>query len=210
MANAAERGRPMRRCARCGRTGYNAFERTIDPAGSDPEWVCTHREPCLARRLERWRAGTRTALGRAPSSPITPWADEDQKACVVAVDPDATERLEQLVRDLTPLQVEQLDGSPRAMARLSRGDYCLIVVDAGAGDPLAFCNELYRRLSRGRLSRVPLIIVREPGQRLRGPLAKLAGRPQAECLTRPMTPPAFMAGISTTLGWAGFDDVQSA
>lgn len=210
MASAAERGRPRRRCARCGRTGYNAFERTTDPAGSDLEWVCTHREPCLARRLERWRAGSRTALGRAPSSPITPWADEDRKAGVLAVDPAATERLDQLVRDLTPLQVERLDGSPRAMARLSRGDYSLVVVDASAGDPLAFCNELYRRLSRGRLSRVPLIIVRERGQPLRGPLAKLAARPQAECLTLPMTPPAFMAGISATLGWGGHDDVRTA
>jgi hypothetical protein len=192
----------MRTCARCGRRGYNAFE----PIGEGPDWACSHDEPCRGRRREVWRAGTRAAVGRPRSSPITPWVGEDEKACVIGSDDESTAVLERIVRDLTPLEVERLGCSAQAMARLSHTDYRLVVLDARPGDPLAFCNEVYRRLSRPERLGIPVLITADSPAELRGPLAQLAARARTHLLPRPATHAGLDEAITHAMGW---DDASS-
>src|SRR5918998_2023512 len=134
MSSRGERVRTVRTCVRCGRTGANAFERVTD-LGTEDAWACTHEEPCAARRRSSWRAGRRVSLGRPRSSPLLAWSDEGQQGCVIGSDPDAVSSIEHVLRELTPLDVEPLDSTPRSLDRLSRGKYCVVVVDTDPSDP---------------------------------------------------------------------------
>lgn len=122
-------------------------------------------------------------------------------ACVLGADRARATDLEQLVRDYTPLEVERLPLHPRAMSRLSRGAFRLIVLDAEETDPLAYCNEVYRRLSGPGRRQVPLVICIGAGQTLRPPLRRLADRPNTRVLDRPPGPAQLLEAIGGALGW---------
>lgn len=203
MASLGESGRTSRTCVRCGRIGSNAFERATDVGSSRSAWACRHAEPCAARRRSRWRADERQTLGRPRSSPLLAWTDERQQSCVIGADPEAVSDLEQFLRELTPLDVEALDTSPRSLMRLSRGSYSVIVVDTDPSDPLAYCNEVYRRLSSTSRSQLPIVICAPPNQPIRPPIRDLVGRPNVRIVERPMRPDDLVAAVSDALRSSG-------
>jgi len=199
MSSLGDGGRTLRTCVRCGRSGFNAFEAVIEPGTPQRVWACTHVDPCAARRVAEWRAGRRASLGRPRSSPLLAWTDERQQSCVIGADRDAVSSLERLLRQLTPLDVEALDISPRSLGRLSRGSYCVVVVDTDPSDPLAYCNEVYRRLSSASRRQVPIVICSRRNQPIRPPLRELAGRPNVRIVDRPTLPKDLVAAVSDAL-----------
>ena len=199
MSSLGESGRTRRTCVRCGRTGSNAFEQVTDVQTDRAAWACTHAAPCSARRRSRWRADERVTLGRPRSSPLLAWTDERQQSCVIGADPDAVSSLEHLLRELMPLDVEALDPSPRSLSRLSRGKYCVVVVDADPSDPLAYCNEVYRRLSSSSRRQLPIVICSPPDQAIRPPMRELVGRPNVRIVKRPMRPDQLVTAVSDAL-----------
>ena len=203
MASRGEDARAVRTCVRCGRTGANAFERVSDVVSEAPAWACTHVEPCAARRRSSWRAGRRANLGRPRCSPLLAWSDEDQQGCVIGADRAAVSTLEHLLRELTPLEVEQLDSTPRSLDRLSRGKFSVVVVDTDPSDPLAYCNELHRRLSSASRRQLPIVICSAPDQPVRPPLRELLGRPNVRLIERPMRPEALVAAVADALRAGG-------
>ena len=203
MSSRGERVRTIRTCVRCGRTGANAFERVTDVGIDGPAWACTHVEPCAARRRSSWRAGRRVSLGRPRSSPLLAWSDEGQQSCVIGTDRSAVSTLEHLVRELTPLEVETLDSTPRSLDRLSRGKFCVVVVDTDPSDPLAYCNELYRRLSTASRRMLPIVICSRPDEPVRPPIRALLGRPNVRMVERPTRPEALVAAIADALRASG-------
>ena len=114
------------------------------------------------------------------------------------------------MRELTPLEVDTLDLSPRAMTRLSRGSYCLVVLDARRSDPLAYCNELVRRLSSPNRRQIPIVICADPGTELRPPLRSLLDRPAARLVERPVAGPGLGAAVADALGWVPGGEELSA
>jgi hypothetical protein len=205
MSSLGDGGRTSRTCVRCGRIGSNAFERVADVGSSRSAWACTHAEPCAARRRSRWRADERLSRGRPKSSPLLAWTDERRQSCVIGADPAAVSGLEQLLRELTPLDVEALDPSPRSLSRLSRGTYSVVVVDTDPSDPLAYCNEVYRRLSSTSRRLVPIVICSPPNQPIRPPIRKLVGRPNVRIVERPMRPDDLVSAVSDALRSSGVD-----
>jgi hypothetical protein len=199
MSSLGESGRTLRTCVRCGRTGSNAFEQVTDVESGRASWACSHAEPCSARRRSRWRAEERVTLGRPRSSPLLAWTDERQQSCVIGAHPDAVSSLQHLLRELTPMDVEALDLSPRSLRRLSRGKYCVVVVDADASDPLAYCNEVYRRLSSSSHHQQPIVICSPPDQPIRAPMRDLVGRPNVRIVERPMRPDDLVTAVSDVL-----------
>ncbi len=189
----------LRTCVRCGRSGSNAFEQVTEPGTPQPVWACTHADPCAARRGAEWRAGRRASLGRPRSSPLLAWTDERQQSCVIGADKDAVSSLERLLRQLTPLDVEALDISPRSLGRLSRGSFCVVVVDADPSDPLAYCNEVYRRLSSTGRRQVPIVICSRRNQPIRPPIRELVGRSNVRIVDRPTPPEDLVAAVSDAL-----------
>ena len=199
MSSLGESGRTLRTCVRCGRTGSNAFEHVNDVESGEAAWACRHAEPCSARRRSRWRADERMTLGRPRSSPLLAWTDERQQGCVIGADPDAVSSLEHLLRERTPLDVEALDLSPRSLTRLSRGNYCVVVVDTGPSDPIAYCNEVYRRLSSSSRRQQPIVICSPSDQPIRAPMRDLVGRPNVRIVERPMRPDDLLTAVSDAL-----------
>lgn len=202
MSTVGEVTRTLRTCVRCGRNGWNAFERVTDER-HNPGWACTHVEPCSARRRSQWRATRGAHLGRPPSSPLLAWADEGQQSCVIGADRDAVSSLEHALRELTPLEVEALDPSPRSLSRLSRGTYCVVVVNTDPSDPLAYCNEVYRRLSSASRRHMPIVLCSPPDQAIRPPLRELVGRANVRIVESPMRPEALVAAVSDALHSSG-------
>lgn len=210
MASLGERGRAIRTCVRCGRSGCNAFERATDAGrGEEIAWICSHLEPCAARRRTHWRAGRRASMGRPASSPLLAWTDEGRQSCVIGADRNAVSSVEHLLRELTPLEVESLDPSPRSLSRLSRGTYCVIVVDADPSDPLAYCNEVYRRLSSASRRQLPIVICSARDEPIRPPLRQLIGRPNVRLVERPLRAGDLVAALSDVLRPAGHERVAS-
>lgn len=203
MASRGEGERTIRTCVRCGRTGANAFERITDVGTDAPAWACTHVEPCAARRRSSWRAGRRVSLGRPRSSPLLAWNDDGQQSCVIGSDRSAVSTLEHLMRELTPLEVEPLDSTPRSLDRLSRGKFCVVVVDTDPSDPLAYCNELHRRLSTASRRLLPIVICSRSDQPVRPPIRELLGRPNVRLVERPTRPEALVAAIADALRTSG-------
>jgi hypothetical protein len=199
MSSLGEGGRTSRTCIRCGRIGSNAFERVTDEGSGGSGWACTHVEPCAARRRSQWRADERQTLGRPKSSPLLAWTDERQQSCVIGADRAAVSDLEQLLRELTPLDVEALDISPRSLTRLSRGSYCVVVVDTDPSDPLAYCNEVYRRLSSTSRRQMPIVICSPSDEAVRPPIRELLGRPNVRVVERPMRPADLVEAVSDAL-----------
>ncbi len=199
MSSLGEHGRTPRTCVRCGRSGSNAFELVTDDVTGQPAWACAHIEPCAARRKSRWRAGRRASLGRPRSSPLLSWTDERQQSCVIGADRDAVSTLERSLRELTPLDVDALDMSPRSLTRLSRGTYCVVVVDSTPSDPLAYCNEVYRRLNSASRRQLAIVICSKPDEPIRPPIRNLVGRPNVRLVDRFARPDDLVAAVSEAL-----------
>lgn len=199
MSSMGDGGRTFRTCVRCGRSGSNAFEPVTEPGTGQSAWACTHADPCSARRGAEWRAGRRASLGRPRSSPLLAWTDERQRSCVIGADSDAVSSLERLLRQNTPLDVEALDISPRSLGRLSRGSYCVVVVDTESSDPLAYCNEVYRRLSSASRRQMPIVICSRRDEPMRPPIRELVGRPNVRIVDRPTPPKDLVAAVSEAL-----------
>lgn len=195
MTSASERGRPRRRCDRCGRAGYNAFAPIPDRRPT--AYRCTHEKQCRARQQSDWRARSRG--GRPRSSPLTTPLEAAAQACVIGIDREATTSLAELLTECTDLWVESLEFNPRAMSRLSRGTYRLVILDTTEGDPLAYRNELARRLSGPARRHLPLVICHTPGDELRPPIATLAARDGARLLARPFDVPTLLRTVESVL-----------
>lgn len=202
--------RSRRTCVRCGRSGSNAFEPVPDVVTGRSAWACTHLEPCAVRQRTQWRAGQRDGSRRPRSSPLLAWSDEGQRACVISGDPEAASNIEHLLRELTPFEVERLDLSPRSMTRLSRGNYCVVILDTRPSDPLAYCNEVQRRLGSVSRRQLPVVIASPPNQPLRPPVRDLAARPNARVVERPVIGDALVAAVSDAMRASGSQSRLSA
>lgn len=195
---------------RCGRTGSNAFEPVSDVVTGRPAWACSHVEPCATRQRAQWRAGQRDGIRRPRSSPLLAWSDEGQRACVISGDGETAADIERLLRELTPFEVECLDLSPRSMTRLSRGSYCVVILDTRPSDPLAYCNEVQRRLGSVSRRQLPIIIASPRDQPLRPPVRDLASRPNARVVERPVVGDALVAAVSDAMRANGAETRLSA
>lgn len=199
MSSAMERGQALRTCDRCGRTGSKAFDPI--PQTRPVRWRCSHVGPCDARRRLEWRARTRSWVSRPPSSPLLALVGDEEPICVIGGNSDENARLAECIRAFVPMEVEQLDHSSRSMMKLARRRYSLFVIDAYPSDPLAYCNEISRRLSHGSRARQPLIVVvDDPTAALRGPIERLLDRPNARRVPRAAERDAFSQAVEGVLG----------
>lgn len=89
--------------------------------------------------------------------------------------------------------------SPRSLTRLSRGSYCVVVVDTDPSDPLAYCNEVYRRLSSAGRRQVPVVVCSRRNQPIRPPIRELVGRANVRIVDRPTPPKELVAAVADAL-----------
>lgn len=202
--------RPLRRCARCGREGRNAYR----PVGRDQAaaaWLCTHAEPCLARTRLQQRASAKRAHGRSPQSPISGRSLEDRRVLVVGADQTSRTDLAALVSEVTP-DVECLALDRRTLEVLGNREFGLVVADVRRGDPIAILNGLARRLTRITWHGAAAIVVHGPGDD--GPAVEaLVTGTNVQALLRPVDMAALFAIVTgldvdppTSVGRHGRDD----
>lgn len=179
---------------RCGRTGTNAFRPIPTDAGA-MGWICTHVEPCVARMRVRHRSDVRQSEGRPPTSPIAPPHINERPACVIGSDPASVEQLAATLAELAAMEVDRLDCTRRSLDQVSRRDYGLVVLDAGDQDPVAFVNELSRRLATRQRRECAVLVCRgpEPASPAIEHLIQRLGAPTVE---HPVTGAALMAAIA--------------
>lgn len=186
--------RPLRRCARCGREGRNAY-RPMRGAATAELWLCTHAEPCLERTRLLQRASAKRAHGRPPQSPISGWSLEDRRIVVVGGDEASRTALADLVSDATSAEVDCLALDRRGLDMLSRRECGLVIADVRQGDPIAILDGLDRRLSRIAWRGATVLVVHGPGDE--GPAVEAIVRaPNVIALTRPVRPSALVGIIS--------------
>jgi hypothetical protein len=194
-----ERRRAEHTCARCGRVGYNAFRSAPAADSEEEEWVCSHEDPCRARRRLGWRRSTAEGLGRRRSAQFQLRLEDGMTACVIGADPKGRERLATILAEQTALPPRSIELSPRSLSSLSRGRYCLIVVDVSPADPIAYRNELARRL-RSRAHRdLPIVLCWNEGHEPRPPLSGLMELPNVTVLRRPFDARHFVDGVEAAL-----------
>lgn len=185
--------RPTRSCIRCGRTGFNAF-RPVPAERGWMSWICTHVDPCVARMRTRHRSGSRRSEGRPPTSPIAPAHLSERPACVIGSDPASVDELGGVLVEFAAAEVDRLDLSRRSLDQVSRRDYGLIVVDARPEDPVAFSNELARRLGSARRRDCALVVCHDAGP-LSPSLEALVRRTGTEAVLRPIDPQHLMEAV---------------
>ena len=187
--------RESRTCVRCGRTGTNAFRPIPTDAGA-MGWLCTHEEPCIARMRVRHRSGVRQSEGRPPTSPIASPHINERPACVIGSDRASVDTLASALSELAAMEVDQLDCTRRSLEQVSRRDYGLVVVDARDQDPVAFVNELSRRLATKQRHECTVVVCRgsEPASPA---IEHLIGRLGARSVERPISGSALMAAVTT-------------
>ncbi len=179
---------------RCGRTGTNAF-RPIPTDRGAMGWICTHVEPCVARMRVRHRSGVRVSEGRPKTSPIAPPHINERPACVIGSDADSVATLANGLAEIAAMEVDRLDCSRRALEQVSRRDYGLVVLDAGDQDPVAFVNELSRRLATKQRHECAVLVCRGP-QPASPAIEHLIQRLGAPTLERPVSGAALMAAVT--------------
>jgi hypothetical protein len=190
--------RQTRTCIRCGRTGWNAF-RPIPTDHGRMDWICTHLDPCVARMRTRHRSGSRRSEGRPPTSPIAPAHLSERPTCVVGSDRASVDALADTIVEFTAADVDRLDPSRRSLDQLSRRDYGLVVIDARPDDPVAFVNELARRLGSSRRRECTLVVCHDPGP-LSPALEHLVRRTGARAVPRPVEGERFMDAVRRATG----------
>jgi hypothetical protein len=194
-----ERQRIQHTCARCGRIGYNAFQASVDSRPGAVEWICSHEDPCRSRRRTGWRRSAAQELGRNGSSQLRFRLDEGMTACVIGADGEGRDRLAAILSERTALPPKALGLTPRGLGTLVRGRYCLIVIDVSSADPIAYHNELARRL-RSRMHRdLPIVLCCADGHDRRPPLSWLADLPNVTVLRRPFDARRFVDGVEAAL-----------
>ncbi len=180
---------------RCGRTGTNAF-RPIPTDAGVMGWICTHVEPCVARMRVRHRSDVRQSAGRPPTSPIAPPHISERPACVIGSNRASVEALAATLSELAAMEVDRLDFSRRSLDQVSRRDYGLVVLDAGDQDPVAFVNELSRRLATRQRRECAVIVCRGP-EPASPAIEHLIQRLAAPTVERPVSGAMLMAAITT-------------
>lgn len=161
-------------------------------------WVCTHQDPCVARMRTRHRSDARASVGRPPTSPIAPAHLSERPACVIGSDAASVASLAEVLEEFAAAEVDRLDSSRASLDRISRRAYGLVVMDAREDDPVAFVNELARRLVAKQRSECAVLVVRDPGD-VTPALEHLTQRLGAPTVVRPVDAAGFMAAI-TSLG----------
>ena len=185
--------RPLRRCARCGREGRNAF-RTIAADRWDV-WICTHEETCVARMHQVHRS--HATRHNAPRTSGSAFDAGERPVCVIGVDADAVDDVASLVAGLTAADVDALVLSRASLNRLSRRDYALVVAIVRETDPVALVNDLTRRLLPFRRRAVP-VIVACPTATMSPAVRTLAGATASVRITRPVDAPALLDALAAT------------
>jgi hypothetical protein len=75
----------------------------------------------------------------------------------------------------------------------------VVVVDSMPTDPLAYCNEVYRRLNSASRRQVPIVICSERDEPIRPPIRQLVGRPNVRLVDRSARPDDLVAAVSDAL-----------
>jgi hypothetical protein len=190
--------RQSRTCIRCGRNGWNAF-RPIPTDHGRMGWICSHVDPCVARMRTRHRSGSRLTEGRPPTSPIAPAHLSERPTCVIGSEQESVEALADTIVEFAAADVDRLDPSRRSLDQLSRRDYGLVVIDARPNDPVAFVNDLARRLGSPRRRECALVVCHDPGQ-LSPALEDLVRRTGARAVLRPVDGVQFMEAVRRASG----------
>lgn len=186
------RRRSERTCIRCGRVGKNAYRR-VDFGPGLAGWVCTHGETCVERMRSRGRR-----LDRGVEADGPPVAFVERPICVIGSDTDATTTVEHVLAEFAGADVDRLDHTPRSLARLTRRDYSLVVVDAGAEDPVSYLSDLARRLEKLRARGVAIVVAHTPDAI--GPaVERLMSDTAAHPLARPFDVSALLDTVARAL-----------
>lgn len=193
---------------RCGRTGTNAF-RPIPTETGAMGWLCTHVEPCVARMRVRHRSDVRASEGRPRTSPIAPQHLNERPACVIGSDAPSVDALATGLEEIAAMEVDRLDCSRRSLDQVSRRDYGLVVLDAGDRDPVAFVNELSRRLATKQRHECAVVVCRGP-EPVSPAIEHLIQRLGAPTVERPVTGSVLMAAAVTRLGAGDLPPVLAA
>ena len=181
--------RRQRTCIRCGRTGSNAF-RPVSPA-DDRAWACTHLDTCAARARLRRRGLARLTDGRPATSSIAPADLTEKTACVIGTDDAAVARVAQLVELTIGVEVDRLRLTHRAIDRVWRRDYGLVLYDATPSDSVALMNQLARGLAACRRQGT-MVIVCHDVDALGPALERLTQEVDAVPLAKPIRPMALL------------------
>lgn len=183
-------------CLFCGRRGVHAYRAAMDARTRTTGWACSHTDTCQRRIADAYRAGSRSSERREGSfEPIDPGA----VIGVIGSSGRRVARLHDLLALHTGTDAVMLDASRRSLDRLGRGSWDLVVVDTTANDPVAFRNDLVRRLSGGR-RRTAVIMIGGPSAERQQPLAQLAARPTTVVLRRPCSVDGFLAAVDRVFG----------
>lgn len=190
--------RALRRCARCGREGRNAFRPVLADAGATM-WVCTHEGPCVERTRMLRRAAARAAHGRPPQSPIAGFSWDARRACVIGSEAASREAIAAALRDLGSIDVECLDLTRRSIELVGSRDFGLIVADVRSGDPVALLGGLARRLAGARRRGVPILVAHGPEDGALPAIESLVRHVDAERLTRPTDATALLGTLDAVV-----------
>ena len=188
------RDRLIRTCVRCGRTGTNAF-RPIPTDEAHIGWMCTHQEPCVARMRTRHRSDARQHEGRPPTSPIAPPHVSERPACVIGSEAASVSGIADTLEEWAAVEVDRLDVTRRSLDCVSRRDYGLVIIDARAQDPVAYLNELARRLHMKRRRECSILVCHGAD----GPspaVERLIRRLGAPSVRRPVDASVLMAAVT--------------
>jgi hypothetical protein len=142
---------------------------------------------------------------RFDASAMLPFVE--RPVAVIGTKPDATALIDQVLTEFSGLDVDRLDASAMSLARLTRRDYGLVVVDVSEFDPLWFIGELTRRLVPIGRRGVPVVACVTPGAIGPG-LQSLLVRVRAVTVERPFEASDLIQGVRDALD--GSDDRQSA
>ena len=193
--------RAVRRCARCGREGRNAF-RPVQMAGGAGLWICSHDGPCTERTRMLRRAASRSAQGRPPQSPIAGFSWDARRACVIGSEPASRRALATALGDLGSIDVECLDLARRTVEMVSARGFGIVVAAVRAGDPVALLGELARRLAGASRRGVAVVVVSRSGDGEMPAIASLVRQTGARRLQHPIDGGSLLAMVDILGGLA--------
>ena len=131
------------------------------------------------------------ADGRPATSSIAAADLTEKAACVIGTDDAAVSRVAQLVELTVGVDVDRLPLTARAVDRVWKRDYGLVLYDATRSDPVALMNQLARGLAACRRQGT-MVIVCHDADALGPALERLTQEVDAIALTRPLRPLALL------------------
>ena len=162
----------------------------MSPA-DDRVWACTHLDTCAARARLRRRGLARLNDGRPATSSIAPADLTEKIACVIGTDDAAVSRVAQLVELTVGVEVDRLRLTHRAIDRVWRREYGLVLYDAQPSDSVALMNQLARGLTACRRQGTMVIVCHDVDAF--GPaLERLTQQVDAIPLAKPLRPMALL------------------